>query len=130
MVFATPDLLPLLHLERWWPWCFGVLAPLTVAFLVGQYTRWGRSLLGLPPGLQVRGIIPPGLAEQRSRQRTFTFIGVAAVVFLTFGVILTHIPYWHLLMGLALGLATMFQSNRQTERLKRLGQLGDAHDRS
>lgn len=35
-----------------------------------------------------------------------------------------------LVMGLALGLATMLQSDRQSERLKSLGQLGYAHDRS
>ncbi|MER0477525.1 hypothetical protein ABR737_04005 [Streptomyces sp. Edi2] len=130
LVLATPDLLPLLHLERWWPWCFGVLAPLTTAFLIGQYTRWGRSLLGLPPGLQMRGIIPPGLAERRTHRRMVVFFGVAAVVILTCGVLLTYIPYWHLLMGIALGLATVLQSNRQSERLKSLGHLGYAHDRS
>ncbi|MFG2533263.1 hypothetical protein [Streptomyces sp. NPDC048516] len=130
LVFAAPDLLSLLHLQPWWPWCSGVLAPLTVAFLIGQYTRWGRSLLGLPPVLQVRGIVSPGLAEWRTPRRMVVFLGVVGVVFLTCGVFLTYIPYWHLLMGIALGLATMLQSNRQSERLKSLGSLGYAHDRS
>ncbi|MFJ9470823.1 hypothetical protein [Streptomyces caniferus] len=122
LTFATPDLMPLLHLERWWPWWYGVLGPLLVVCLVGQYTRWGRSVLGLPPALQVRGIVQPGLAEQRSRRRMSVFFGVAGVVFLTVGVLLTYLPYWHLLLGLALGASAVFTSERQAERLKRLSQ--------
>lgn len=78
----------------------------------------------------MRGIIPPGLAERRTHRRMVVYFGVAGVAILTCGVLLTYIPYWHLLMGIALGLVTVFQSNRQSERLKSLGHLGYAHDRS
>lgn len=117
---ATPDLLPLLHLEEWWVWWYAVLGPVVVASLVGQYTRWGRNLLGFPPALQVRGIIPPEMVGQRSRSRMLAYFGVVGAIFLTIGVILNYIPYWHLLIGIALGVSMIFESNRRAERLKRL----------
>lgn len=125
LVLASPDLRQLLHLERWWPWWDGILAVLTVVFLAGQYTRRGRSLLGLPPELQLRGIIPAESAGQRPPWKgLLVVISVVGVVSVGSVAILSYVPGWHLLLGLAVGLAAMMPTNRQFKRLKRLSEDG------
>ncbi|MEU7433363.1 hypothetical protein AB0B07_21410 [Streptomyces sioyaensis] len=81
LTFSTPDLLPLLHLERWSMWWMAVLGPLTVVFLLGQYTRRGRSLFGLPPGLKPRAFLPAGAPGSAGRRYPWAgFLVVVGVV--------------------------------------------------
>ncbi|MGD3112409.1 hypothetical protein [Streptomyces sp. YGL11-2] len=123
LVLATPDLLPLLHLEEGRTWWYGALAGLTLSLLAGQSTRVGRSLLGLPPGLRPQGLVPAGQSEQRSPWiGLLIVVSVVGVISVGSVALLSYVPGWHLLLGLVVGVATMLPSN--LERLKRLSQGG------
>ncbi|ANP53335.1 hypothetical protein J2Z21_008611 [Streptomyces griseochromogenes] len=125
LVLSSPDLLPLLHLERWWMWWDGILGILTVVFLAGQFTRQGRGLLGLPPELLPQGIIPTGSTERRSPWTgLLVVVSVVGAVSVGSVAILSYVPGWHLLLGIAVGLAAMFPSKGRFERLKQLSQDG------
>ncbi|RXS84124.1 hypothetical protein EST92_11955 [Streptomyces sp. TM32] len=128
LTFATPDLLPLLHLERWSVWWMGVLGPLTVVFLLGQYTRRGRSLFGLPPELEPRAFLPPGAPGSAGWRYPWAgflvVVGVVGVLSVGSAWLLSYVPGWRLILGLLLGLTVAFPSSRRFERLQRLSRSG------
>lgn len=119
LILVEPDLLPMLHLERWSLWWLGICTVLTPAFLAAQYTRRGRRLLGISPGLQPQGLDP---AMERTSWAIFlAVVGVAGVIYVGSTLMLPQAPPWRLLLGLALGLGAMIPPDRQLERLKRFG---------
>lgn len=119
LLLVEPDLLPMLHLERWSLWWLGICAVLTPAFLAAQYTRRGRRLLGISPGMQPQGLDP---ARERTSWAIFLAVmSMTGVIYVGFALLLSQAPPWRLLLGLALGLGAMIPADRQLERLKRFG---------
>lgn len=128
LTFATPDLLPLLHLERWSAWWMGILGPLTVVLLLGQFTRRGRVLFGLAPELRPRGFLPVGAPGSAGRHYLWAgfllVVGVVGAVSALSAWLLSYVPGWRLLLGLALGLSMAFPSPRRFQWLQRLNRNG------
>lgn len=127
LTFATPELLPLLHLERWAAWWMGILGPLTVVLLLGQFTRRGRTLFGLPPELRPQGFLPvgkPGAGQGSPWTGFLLVVGAVGLASLVSAWLLSYVPGWRLLLGLALGLSVAFPSPRRFDWLQRLSGYG------
>ncbi|MEU6079225.1 hypothetical protein [Streptomyces sp. NPDC047108] len=128
LLIASPDLLPLLNLERWKGWWAVSSAVLVTAFAVAQYTPQGRSLFGIAPPLRPSGLAPPPHRSMwPSSVVTLAAVTAGATVMV---LVLAQAPYWHIWAGLMAGVAVIVSPERRNARLKRFSAEANARRRS